>query len=107
MKVADIDINLFGDHDKTDETEETIPLTPGGMGGGGVTSEPEHKQKVSFGWKNKKTRLKKTQFEGLYQKLSESIGQTPAVFHFDNFKLRDGQLYYKGKSMSLTIKGGS
>ena len=34
MKMADIDINPFGDHDKTDshpdETGENILLTPGG-----------------------------------------------------------------------------
>ena len=42
MKIADIDIDPFSDHDKIDpqpdETGETIPLNPGGVVvGGGVT----------------------------------------------------------------------
>ena len=44
MKVADVNINFFSDHDKTDtqpdQTGETIPLNPGGVGGG-ATWEPE------------------------------------------------------------------
>ena len=28
--------------------------------------------------------------------------QTPETFHFDDFKLRDGEMYYKDKSVSLT-----
>ena len=47
MKMADIDINPFGNHDKTvvqpDKTGETIPLNPGGVMGGGATWEPECK----------------------------------------------------------------
>ena len=38
--------------------------------------------------------------------LSEETGQTPEVFHFNNFELRDGKLYYKGKSRSIMIRGG-
>ena len=45
MKRADIDIDSFGDHDKTDkqpdETDEPIPLNPGRVVGGGSTWEPE------------------------------------------------------------------
>ena len=42
IKMVDVDINLFGDHDKIDtqpdETGETIPLNPGGtVVGGGAT----------------------------------------------------------------------
>ena len=37
MKMADIDIDPVGDHDKTDsqpdETSENIPVTPGGVMG--------------------------------------------------------------------------
>ena len=47
--MADVDINPFGEHDKTesriDETGETIPLIPGV---GGSTWEPEHEQETSF-----------------------------------------------------------
>ena len=31
----------------------------------------------------------------LYKKLSENIGEIPESFHFDYFKLDDGELYYK------------
>ena len=39
--MADVDIDPFGNHNKTDaqpdKTGETIPLIPGGGGGGGAT----------------------------------------------------------------------
>ena len=34
------------------------------------------------------------------------MGKTSEAFHFDYFKLRDGELYYKGKSDPLTVRGG-
>ena len=34
------------------------------------------------------------------------MGKTSEAFHFDYFELRDGELYYKGKSTPLTIRGG-
>ena len=37
--------------------------------------------------------------------LSKETGQTPEAFHFDDFELRDGKLYYKDKSTPLMIKG--
>ena len=44
MKMADVDINPLGDDDKMDaqpdEPGDTIPLNPGGVGGG-TTREPE------------------------------------------------------------------
>ena len=58
MKIADVDIDPFSDHDKTDaqpdETGETISLIPGG----GATWEPEREQETSFGRKTQRTRLK-------------------------------------------------
>ena len=41
----------------------------------------------------------------LYKKLSENIGETPELFHYDYFKLEDGELYYRGKRKPLTTKG--
>ena len=41
----------------------------------------------------------------LYKKLSENISKTPAEFHYDYFKLKDGELYYRGKRKPLTTKG--
>ena len=48
----------------------------------------------------------KEHVKALYQMLSKETGQTPKVFHFDNFELIDEKLYRKGKSTSLTIRGG-
>ena len=41
----------------------------------------------------------------LCKKLSENIGETPELFHYDYFKLEDGELYYRGKRKPLTTKG--
>ena len=40
----------------------------------------------------------------LYKKLSESRGETLETFHYDYFKLEDGELYYRGKRKPLTTK---
>ena len=40
-----------------------------------------------------------------YKKLSENIGETPEEFHYDYFKLENGELYYRGKRKPLTTKG--
>ena len=41
----------------------------------------------------------------LYKKISENISETPEEFHYDYFKLENGELYYKGKRKPLTTKG--
>ena len=46
------------------------------------------------------------QVEGLYSKLTEITCQTPEAFHFDDFELRDGKLYYRNKSTPLMTEGG-
>ena len=74
------------------------------MTGGGSTWESECK--TSFGGKTQSTRLTEVQVEGLYEKLSESMGQTPDAFHFDDFKIRNGELYYKDKKTPMTTKQG-
>ena len=43
--------------------------------------------------------------EDLYKKISENIGETPEEFHYDYFKLENGELYYRGKRKPLTTKG--
>ena len=40
----------------------------------------------------------------LYKRLSENIGETPELFHYDYFKLEDGELYYRGSRKSLTTE---
>ena len=41
----------------------------------------------------------------LYKKLSENIGETPELFHYDYFKLEDGELYYRGSRKPSTTEG--
>ena len=41
----------------------------------------------------------------LYKKISENVGETPEEFHYDYFKLENGELYYRGKRKPLTTKG--
>ena len=111
MKMADIDINPFSNHDKMDtqpdETGKTIPLNPGGVVvGGGATWKPEHIQETLFREKSQRTRLKEVQVEGLCQKLTEITHQTTEASHFNDFKLKDRELYYKDKNISLMTEGG-
>ena len=41
----------------------------------------------------------------LCKKLSENIGETPELFHYDYFKLEGGELYYIGNRKPLTTEG--
>ena len=102
--MEDFDIGPFEDRDKRESEPMggNIPLTPVG----GSTWEPEREQETSFGKESQRTKLLKEHVKGLYQKLSERMDETSEVFHFKYFKLRDGELYYKGKSKSLTTRGG-
>ena len=60
--MAGIDTDPFGEHDKTDahpdQTGKNIPLTPGGVMGGGSTWEPECNQETSPGGKSTFSPLK-------------------------------------------------
>ena len=102
--MADVDIDPFGDHEsrRDEPMGENISLTPGR----GSTWEPKPEQETSFGGETQRTKLMKHYVKGLYQKLSERRGKTSKAFHFDYFELRDGELYYKGKSKPLTFGGG-
>ena len=106
--MADIDIDPFGEHDRTesrpDETEgKNILLTPVG---GVSTWEPDQgEQETSFRGTSQRTRLVKDYVKDLYKKLSENIGETPEAIHFDYFDFRDGELYYRGKRKPLKTKG--
>ena len=81
--------------------DERIPLIPGK----GSTWEPTHEQEMTFGGESHRTRLMKDYIKDLYKKISENIGETPEEFHYDYFKLEDGELYYRGKRKPLTTKG--
>ena len=106
--MADVDIDPFGEHEsRTDdntETGENIPFTP--VGGGRSTWEPERgEQETSFGGESQRTKLMKDYVRDLYKKLSENVGETPELFHYDYFKLEDGELYYRGSRKPLTTEG--
>ena len=106
--MADVDIDPFGEHEsRTDdntETGENIPFTP--VGGGRSTWEPERgQQETSFGGESQRTKLMKDYVRHLYKRLSENIGETPELFHYDYFKLEGGELYYIGNRKPLTTEG--
>ena len=96
--MEDIDIDPFGEHkSRPDEpTGESIPLTPVGVGS---TWKLECEQETSLGGKeSQRNRVLKDRVEGLYKKLSQKWAKTSEVFHFDLFELKNGQLYFRGKS---------
>ena len=101
--MADVDIDPFGEHESWPEepTDEHSPLTP--VTPGGSTWEPECEQETSFeGREFQRTKLIKDYVKDLYKKLSENIGETPELFHYDYFKLEGGELYYIGNRKPLT-----
>ena len=105
--MADIDIDPFGEHEsRTDEpTGEHIPLDPV-TPGRSSTLEPERgERETSFRAESQRTKLMKDYVRDLYKRLSENIGETPELFHYDCFKLEDGKLYYRGSRKPLTTEG--
>ena len=110
--MADIDIDPFGEHDKTEEpTDEHIPLDLcSGASGPPVTPgrstwEPMHEQETSFRGESQKTKLMKDYVKDLYKRISENIGETPELFHYNYFKLEGGELYYIGNRKPLMTEG--
>ena len=89
-KMADIDIDPFGEHEsRSDETgHESISLTPVG---GGSTWELEHEQETSFGGlSGARVRLNagfvENKVNGLYEILSEHFPKNQAVIYYDDFE---------------------
>ena len=103
--MADVDIDPFGEHESRPEepTDANIPLDP--VTPGRSTWEPTREQKTSFGGECQRTNLMKVYVKDLYKKISENIGETPEEFHYDYFKLENGEQYYRGKRKPLTTKG--
>ena len=105
--MAYVDIDPFGEHEsRTDEpTDEHISLTSAG-GGRSSTWEPDRgAQETSFRGESQRTKLMKDYVRDLNKKLSENIGETPELFHYNYFKLEDGELYYIGSRKPLTTEG--
>ena len=107
--MADIDIDPFGEHESRPEepTDENILLDLVTPVGGGSTWEPDRgEQETSFGGrKSHRTKLMKDYVRDLYKRLSENIGETPELFHYDYFKLEGRELYYIGSRKPLTTEG--
>ena len=107
--MADVDIDPAGEHESRPEepTDENIPLDPVTPVGGGVqTWEPTREQETSFGGReSERTKLMKVYVKDLYKKLSENVGETLELFHYDYFKLEDGELHYRGNRKPLTTEG--
>ena len=105
--MADIDIDPFGEHESRPEepTEDCIPLDPVTPGKSSAWEPDLGEQETSFGGESQKTKLMKDYIKDLYKKLSENIGETPEPFHYDHFKLEDGELYYRGSRKPLTTEG--
>ena len=109
MKMADVDINPFGDHNKTDaqpdESGETIPLIPGGVRGG-ATWESECKRETLFGGKLKELDSRKHRFKGCIESYLKAYAksQKHSISAISNSEM--GNCTRKAKSMSLTIRGG-
>ena len=106
--MANVDIDPFGEHESRPEepTDEHIPLNPvTPVGEGGSPWEPTREQETSFGGESHRTKLMKDYVRDLYRRLSENIGETPELFHYDYFKLEGGELYYIGSRKPLTTEG--
>ena len=104
--MADIDIDPFGEHESRPEepTDEHIPLNP--VTPGRSTWEPDRgEQETSFRGESQRTKLMKDYVRDLYKRLSENIGETPELFHYDYFKLEGRELfYYIGSRKPLTTE---
>ena len=82
MKMADIDTDPFGEHDKTDEHPDEGEIIP-------FTTEESHLEDPLGNHDAKKKHSSeeekpiqpdlKVYVEGLYQKVSETTGQTPSI----------------------------
>ena len=105
--MADIDIDPFGEHKSRPEesTDEHIPLDPVTPGRSSTWEPDQGEQETSFGGESQRTKLMKDYVRDLYKKISENIGESPELFHYDYFKLEDGELYYRGSRKPLTTKG--
>ena len=99
--MADIDIDSFGEHDRTESrTDKNIPLT---LVGGRSTWEPEHERETSFGGTSCTSCTSVLHKEYLVGEIYELIGNKMHERLEPNLSLfelgKDGRLYYKGKPL--------
>ena len=97
--MADGDIDPFGGHETRPEepTDEHFPLDPLTPGRSSTWEPDQGEQETSFRRESQRTKLMKDYVKDLYEKISENISETPEEFHYDYFKLENGELYYRGK----------
>ena len=101
--MADIEIDPFGEHGRTEEpTDENIPLTP--VTPGRSTWEPERKQEASFGIPevplSRGEILHKEYLVGEIYKLIGNKTHQRLELNLSLFELeKDGRLYNKGKPL--------
>ena len=105
--MADVDIDPFGEHESRPEesTDEHIPLDPVTPGRSSTWEPDRGEQETSFRGESQRTKLMKDYVKDLYKRLSENIGETSELFHYDYFKLEGGELYYIGSRNPLTTEG--
>ena len=61
---------------------------------------------MSFGGReSQRTKLLKDYVKDLYKKPSENFGEISELFHYDYFKLEDGELFYIGNRKPLMTEG--
>ena len=105
--MADIDIDPFREYEsRTDEPmDEHIPLDPVTPGRSSTWEPDRGEQETLFRGESQRSKLMKDYVRDLHKKLSENIGETPEEFHYDYFKLENGELYYRSSRKPLTTKG--
>ena len=105
--MADVDIDPFREHKSRPEesTDEHIPLDPVTSGRSSTWEPDRGEQETSFGREPQRTKLMKDYVRDLSKKISENIGETPELFHYDYFKLEGGELYYIDSRKPLTTEG--
>ena len=99
--MADVDIDPFGEHDRTESIPvENIPLPRITPVGGESTWEPEHGQETSFRGESRASVLYKEYLLGeIYELMGDKTHQRLEP-NLGLFELgEDGRLYYKGKPL--------
>ena len=107
--MADVDIDPFGEHDRTESRtdepmDEHIPLIPGGRSTwepGQSRASAEREQETSFGGTSRTSVLHKEYLVGEIYKLIGNKTRQRLEPNLSLFKLgEDGRLYYKGKPLT-------
>ena len=85
--------------------DEHIPLDPVTPGRSSTWEPDQGEQEASFGGESQRTKLMKDYVRDLYKRLSENIGETLKLFHYDYFKFEGRELYYIGSRKPLSTEG--